>query len=165
MTSLCLLYLKPTINEIYNTRHGLPLPSRQSQFFYGTDPTHCRVHETSLQWLLLCQENNPQTFTPPPIAWNVDKKHVGSMDSCYWRQIWPYHLQASAEIQIHQTGLRFSRLQLSSVGEPEPNAASDFCSWLKVLEPNRVFCCCRPSALKFDVFFLLRCFFFFSPYL
>ncbi|KAF4091003.1 hypothetical protein AMELA_G00032120 [Ameiurus melas] len=51
-------------------------------------------------------------------------------------------------IGIRQTRLHFSSLQLSSFGEPVPNTASDFCSWLTEVEPDVVFCCCIPSTSR-----------------
>lgn len=39
---------------------------------------------------------------------------------------------------------------LSSLGEPLPTAASDFCSWLTGLKPDIVFWCCLPSINGFD---------------
>lgn len=58
-------------------------------------------------------------------------------------------------IKIHQIRLCFSSLQLYSFGEPQPTPVSVSCSCLTEVEPNMVFCCCRPSALQFDVFCVL----------
>lgn len=63
----------------------------------------------------------------------VDTSHVGSMDSCLLTP-------NSSETGIHQTRLCFFSPQLSSFGEPEPGAASDFCSWLTGVEPDVVLC-------------------------
>ena len=108
----------------------------------------------------VCQENIPQTITPPPTTptslnyWY----RLGPWIHAVGAKFRPYHLYFSVEIEIHQTRLNFSSLQLSSFGEPVPTAASAFCSWLTEVEPNVVFCCCSPSASRFDVLYILRCF-------
>lgn len=57
-----------------------------------------------------------------------------------------------------QTGVHFSSLQLSSVGEPVPDTASHFCSWLKEAEHDVVLWYCSQSASRLDVIWILRYF-------
>lgn len=45
-----------------------------------------------------------------------------------------------------------------SFGEPGPTAPSTLCSWLKQVEPDVVFCCCRSSASRFKILCIQRCF-------
>lgn len=57
-----------------------------------------------------------------------------------------------------QTGVHFSSLQLSSVGEPVPDTASHFCSWLKEAEHDVVLWYCSQSASRLDVIWIPRYF-------
>ncbi len=53
------------------------------------------------------------------------------MDPCFhvlYAKFWPYHLNAAAEIETHQTRQRFSNLLLSNFGEPVRIVASVSCS-------------------------------------
>lgn len=57
-----------------------------------------------------------------------------------------------------QTEVHFPSLQLSSVGEPVPDPASHFCSWLKEAEHDVVLWYCSQSASRLDVIWILRYF-------
>ncbi len=54
----------------------------------------------------VCQEDIPHTITPPP-AWTVETRQDGSMLSCFYTKLWPFHLNVAAEIETHQTRQRF----------------------------------------------------------
>lgn len=93
---------------------------------------------------------------PPPAAWTVDTGQVKSMDS--W-SLWQALTLSSGrkKIKIHQTRL-LSGLQLSSVGEPVPTAASVVGSQLTEVQPDVAFCCYSVSASRFDALCVPRCF-------
>ncbi len=55
----------------------------------------------------------------------------GRMDPCFhvlYAKFWPYHLNAAAEIETHQTRQHFYNLLLSNFGEPVRIVASVSCS-------------------------------------
>ena len=79
-------------------------------------------------WSVLRSHENIPHYVKPPAALTLDTRQVRSMNSFCWCQFLIQPSASSAEIQSHQTWLCFSSLQLTSLDEPVPITASDFCS-------------------------------------
>ncbi len=75
----------------------------------------------------VCQENIPQTITPPPPAWTVETWQDGSMLSCSLWQIMTLPSERSRNRDSSDRE-RFSNLLLSDFGEPVQIVASVSCS-------------------------------------
>jgi len=103
------------------------------------------------------KKTSPHTIIPPPPAWTNDKRQDGSMHHVVYPKFGSYHLNAAAEIKTHQT-IHFSNPLLSNFGEPVPIIASVSCSTADRSVTCCVFCCCSPSASRFNMFCVQRCF-------
>lgn len=66
----------------------------------------------------VCQENIPNTTTPPPQTWTVERQVV-LMDSCFLCQILTLQ-SVTTETEIHQ-----SKTLTSRFGDPAPSVVSD----------------------------------------
>ncbi len=103
-----------------------------------------------------CQENIPNTIIPPSPAWAIQ----GRMDLCFhvvYAKFWPYHLNVTAEIETPDQATFFQ----SSVVQFWWACVN--CSLVFPLLSCQewdfvVFCCFSPSASRFNVLCVQRCY-------
>ncbi len=94
------------------------------------------------------------SFTPLHHHHQPEPFIQGRMDPCFhvvYAKFWPYHLNVTAEMETCPTKQTFFSL-LFNFGEPVWIVAS-----ISRVAPGVVFCCCSPSASRFDMMCVQRC--------